>query len=305
MLDKYVSGMVVRMSQEAPVPIVPVEKEYDVCGGAANTANNLSQLGAKVTLMGVAGSDHNYGMLTNLLTTKKIDNRIIVEPYRKTTTKMRVLNHHQQICRIDSEDKHDITPYTHQAILRTINSELKNYDAVILSDYDKGCLTSDLVKKIVEFSRLRSVPVFVDPKPDKAPKYCGVTAMTPNRGEIEGIIQTMKVKDISELVTVFGCDILVTKGEYGMTLYDTDGAVINIPTFAKEVYDVSGAGDTVIAAYALSIVSGASKKNAAIIANQAAGIVVGKLGTATTTVEEIKKNYHEQSQNITTNKNTQ
>ena len=299
MLDEYIIGKVERISPEAPVPVVQVESEMFVLGGAANVINNLSTLGAKVTAFGVVGEDTNGQKLQKELEKRGVDIRGVVEDAtRPTIVKKRVIAHNQQLLRLDWEKKKDIVVNIKDRMIELIKSEIENTDAFILSDYDKGVLTTELVKEIIEIANKHNKIVIVDPKPSNALNYIGATSMTPNKKEALECIKAKEPENEEELKIIGEnikerlnlTNLLMTRSEKGMSLF-TDEGIYDIPTFAKEVYDVTGAGDTVIAVYTLAAAAGASFYEAAKIANTAAGIVVGRVGTSTVTREEIAEFY--------------
>lgn len=296
MLDDYIYGTVERISPEAPVPVVNVKEEKFVLGGAANVVNNLASLGAKTICFGVIGNDANGERLLGAFADKKIDvSGLIRDKERTTIVKRRIIGSNQQLLRIDWEDITPISTFLEYALLRNIESKIDELDAVILSDYDKGVLTPMVAKKIVRMCRDRGKIVTVDPKPKNAMNYYGATSMTPNRKEAKeclGMERATNMEEVGkELKEKLKLDnLLLTRSEEGMSLFIED-KIVNIPTFAKEVYDVTGAGDTVISVFTLAAASGVSWHEAAKIANTAAGVVVGKMGTSTVTKDEILEFY--------------
>lgn len=296
MLDDYIYGTVERISPEAPVPVVNVKEEKFVLGGAANVVNNLASLGAKTICFGVIGNDANGERLLGAFADKKIDvSGLIRDKERTTIVKRRIIGSNQQLLRIDWEDITPISTFLEYALLRNIESKIDELDAVILSDYDKGVLTPMVAKEIVRMCRDRGKIVTVDPKPKNAMNYYGATSMTPNRKEAKeclGMERAANMEEVGkELKEKLKLDnLLLTRSEEGMSLFIED-KVVNIPTFAKEVYDVTGAGDTVISVFTLAAASGVSWHEAAKIANTAAGVVVGKMGTSTVTKDEILEFY--------------
>lgn len=296
MLDDYIYGTVERISPEAPVPVVNVKEEKFVLGGAANVVNNLASLGAKTICFGVIGNDANGERLLGAFADKKIDvSGLIRDKERTTIVKRRIIGSNQQLLRIDWEDITPISTFLEYALLRNIESKIDELDAVILSDYDKGVLTPMVAKEIVRMCRDRGKIVTVDPKPKNAMNYYGATSMTPNRKEAKeclGMERTTNMEEVGkELKEKLKLDnLLLTRSEEGMSLFIED-KIVNIPTFAKEVYDVTGAGDTVISVFTLAAASGVSWHEAAKIANTAAGVVVGKMGTSTVTKDEILEFY--------------
>lgn len=301
MLDEYIIGKVERISPEAPVPIVNVESETFVLGGAANVINNLSTLGAKVYAFGVVGNDSNGDKLERELEKRGVNTEGLIEDTsRPTIVKKRIMAQHQQLLRLDWEKKKNISENLETDIVRALKTRIDEVDGVILSDYDKGVLTENVAKEIIKIAREHKKIVIVDPKPSNSKNYIGATSMTPNRKEaIEcaGVKEPETEAELKSMGAVLKKELnlenlLMTRSEKGMSLFTEEG-VRDIPTFAKEVYDVTGAGDTVIAVYTLAAASGASFYEAAKIANTAAGIVVGRVGTATATKEEIIKFYEE------------
>lgn len=296
MLDDYIYGTVERISPEAPVPVVNVKEEKFVLGGAANVVNNLASLGAKTICFGVIGNDANGERLLGAFADKKIDvSGLIRDKERTTIVKRRIIGSNQQLLRIDWEDITPISTFLEYALLRNIESKIDELDAVILSDYDKGVLTPMVAKEIVRMCRDRGKIVTVDPKPKNAMNYYGATSMTPNRKEAKeclGMERATNMEEVGkELKKKLQLDnLLLTRSEEGMSLFIEDN-IVNIPTFAKEVYDVTGAGDTVISVFTLAAASGVSWHEAAKIANTAAGVVVGKMGTSTVTKDEILEFY--------------
>ncbi len=301
MLDDYIFGSVDRISPEAPVPVVSVKRESFVLGGAANVLNNLSSLNAKVFAFGVIGNDDNGKRFLDVLKEKSIyTDGIIIDEKRPTAVKRRVIAQNQQLLRMDWEDKTSITSDIEDKILEQIKNNIDNIDAFILSDYDKGVLTARLSGEIIRLANEKNKIVTVDPKPKNHMNYVGATSITPNRKEAMECLgiesfkneedltsQMLKLKEKLQLK-----NLLLTRSEEGMTLFE-DGAAETISTVAKEVYDVTGAGDTVISVFTLAKVAGATWFEAARVANTAAGIVVGKMGTATATPEQITEFYNE------------
>ncbi len=302
MLDDYIIGEVTRISPEAPVPVVNVKEEKFVLGGGANVLNNLSTLSCKCYSFGVIGSDENGDRLLKEFNKKKIDvEGIVISQDRPTIVKRRIIAQHQQLLRLDWEDKKYITSKHEDLIIKNLQEKVLELDAIILSDYDKGVLTPRLAKKIINIAREHNIIVTVDPKPSNVMNYKGATSMTPNRKEAMECMGLKKIESTEDLGKELKNklnleNLLLTRSEEGMSIFLEDG-VINIPTFAKEVYDVTGAGDTVISVFTLAAAAGAHWKEAAKIANVAAGVVVGRMGTSIVTKDEIlefyEKTYHE------------
>jgi D-beta-D-heptose 7-phosphate kinase/D-beta-D-heptose 1-phosphate adenosyltransferase len=294
MVDQYVWGKVKRISPEAPVPVVEVTDENLLLGGAANVAHNILSLGGKVYIAGTVGSDDTGKILINKFRETGIDtDGIVIDKDRPTTVKTRVIAHSQQVVRFDKEIKSDISHATLSSILDYVKDCLPRIKGIIISDYCKGMITRALIAKVLRLAG-RRVFVAVDPKIGHFDYYRGVGLMTPNINEasfgsgIDVIDEKTLVAAGETLLKKIRCNALViTRGDEGMTLFERNGRVTHIPTCAREVFDVSGAGDTVIAALTLSHSAGASLRDAAVIANHAAGVVVGKVGTAVATREEL------------------
>jgi rfaE bifunctional protein kinase chain/domain len=288
MLDRYWFGDVARISPEAPVPVVKVGRSEERPGGAANVARNAAALGAKVTLLSVVGRDEAGSSLARLARRAGIDARLHRDPGINTTIKLRVIGRQQQLLRVDFE-----TPPGHEILLaklREFARLVKGCDVVVLSDYGKGGLAH--ITKMIELARRAGKPVLVDPKGEEFARYRGATAITPNRAEFraaaggwksEGEL-TRRAQALRRRCRVQA--LLVTRSEEGMTLYDANGR-FHVPVQAREVYDVSGAGDTVIATLAAGLAAGLDMPAAVRLANRAAGIVVGKFGTAVVHPEEL------------------
>ncbi|MEW6164974.1 MAG: D-glycero-beta-D-manno-heptose-7-phosphate kinase [Pseudomonadota bacterium] len=289
MLDRYWFGDVSRISPEAPVPVVKVEKSEERPGGAANVARNIAALGARVALLSVVGADEAGAALARLLAAAAIDASLHEDAQLNTTVKLRVLGRQQQLLRIDFENApaHEVL----ESKLAEFRQRIGHCDVVILSDYGKGGLTH--ITEMIRLARAHGKPVLVDPKGDDYARYAGASVITPNRAELREVIgRWSDEEDLSRRVAALrrelGLDaLLLTRSEEGMSLF-TDARVRYEAAHAREVYDVSGAGDTVIATLAVMLASGASLENAMHWANRAAGVVVGKLGTATCSIDELK-----------------
>jgi len=296
-LDEYIWGKVDRISPEAPVPVVCVDKETYMPGGASNVANNIISLGGKVSIAGVIGDDHRGEALKYLLKEKGVDtDGVVVDKKRPTTLKTRIIAHHQQVVRIDREKKDEVSPETLERLVSFAMSKIADVDAVIIEDYGKGTITAPLLRKLVKFAKENKKIITVDPKENHFTYYKGVTAITPNHKEASGATGIMIKNEASlkraglKMLKNLNCQTaLITLGENGMCLFEKSGKINHIPTAAQEVFDVSGAGDTVIACFAVSMASGATALNAAELSNIAAGIVVGKVGAAVTTQKELKE----------------
>ena len=295
MMDRFIWGDVSRISPEAPVPVVRVERETFLLGGAANVVHNIHALGGNVTLCGVVGDDEMGRRIVRDL--KKIGigtQGLFVDPDRQTTVKTRIIAHHQQVVRIDRETTDAIRPSTLQALTEFLRRKLGGFDGVILSDYEKGLLTGPLIRSTIRRARKAKKFILVDPKLRNFFFYRDAKVVTPNTAEASSA-SGVPISDIPSLrkagrllMKRLRCDALViTRGEEGMAIFEPHQEPFLVPTVAKEVYDVTGAGDTVIGTMALALATGASVKTAASLANEAAGIVVGKMGTATVSREEL------------------
>lgn len=293
MLDEYIWGEVERISPEAPVPVVRVTSETWVPGGAANVANNICSLGGRAILAGLIGSDLPGRRLKELLQRSEIDSRgLVVEKKRPTITKSRVLAGHQQVLRIDKEDSSSLKKSESARLLRLVRNLVDEVDGMVLEDYAKGIASQELVEELVRIARRRKRFLVVDPNEKNIFTYRGVQLVTPNRKEAlaaAGMNRAAKVEAIGRrLLKKWGCRaVLLTLGEDGMCLFATGKNPHYIPTVAREVFDVSGAGDTVVSTASLALAAGATLEEAARLANCAAGVVVGKLGTATANRDEL------------------
>lgn len=295
MIDEYLWGDVDRISPEAPVQIVAVKKEESTLGGSGNVINNLAALGAKVFAAGVIGTGRSGNILLKRLKYLKVDSGgVIQERGRPTTRKTRIIAAHQHVLRIDRETKKEISGKTLQKIAGFIRKKIPETDVVIVSDYGKGLITKSLMAVIVESAKKHGKITMTDPKGLDYSKYSGVTMITPNRKEA-ALAAGVEITDNSSLIDagtkiINSFDIeklLVTCGKDGMTLFEKNKKPYKIKAEARQVFDVSGAGDTVIAVMGLCLASGASFRDAASVANTAAGIVVGKVGTATVSGKEL------------------
>jgi D-beta-D-heptose 7-phosphate kinase/D-beta-D-heptose 1-phosphate adenosyltransferase len=294
-LDHYIWGKVSRISPEAPVPVVHVESESLKLGGAANVYNNVVSLGGHADLCGIIGSDEGGRQLLKELGTRRQGRGgVIIDPDRPTTRKTRVVAHNQQIVRYDVEGRTDIDAQHQRRIVRYVESRLRDISCLVVSDYAKGVVTAGLMAELTRLAALRRIPIIVDPKVEHFSYYKGVTVVTPNHLEAaqaagvhgEGDQAVFQAGDI--LRQRLGCDcVLITRGEKGMSLFEANGSHWHIPTVARQVYDVTGAGDTAIGTLALAMATGASIRDGAVLANHAAGIVVGMVGTATVTAQQL------------------
>lgn len=304
MLDRYLWGSVSRISPEAPVPVVELSGETTRLGGAANVAGNIASFGARTRIVGVVGDDeHGKKILSELEKLSISPQAVLVDSRRPTTVKTRIVAHSQQVVRTDMESRADLVPPLEDDVARVVAGNLEGADAVVVSDYGKGVLTDKILKFVTAEARKAGVPVCVDPKETRLLSYLGVTVITPNQHEA-GFAYGRRIVDEDTLLEVgwglsrkLGCDaVLITRGEKGMSLFERDGAHTHFPTVAREVFDVTGAGDTVVSAFALSLAAGANLKQAASISNHAAGIVIRELGTATTNVAELLGSFEANSE---------
>lgn len=288
MLDRYVWGSVSRISPEAPVPVLEVESESARLGGAANVANNIKALGAEPIPFGIVGADSAGDALRQILDEMNLPREgVITDTERLTTVKTRVIAHSQHVVRMDHETKRDISSDLVNEVIKVLVSMKDGLDAILLEDYNKGMLTKELVAQVIDFARKNDKVVSVDPKQGNFFEYRNVTVFKPNRKEAEGALGISAGTDeqaetaARELKKRLGCEnVLLTRGEKGMTLVDKDGSVLHFPTKARKVADVSGAGDTVISTLTVALVSGATVTEAAAIANHAGGLVCGEVGIA-------------------------
>ena len=288
MLDRHVWGKVSRISPEAPVPVVRVSSQSETAGGAGNVALNAAELGLKVAACGFVGDDPEGERLCRILEESGVETRGIVRAGMRTITKTRVIGGHQQMLRLDEEDAAEAEPEAYARLLEAIRRELADgISGVVLSDYAKGALTEDVCRATIALSRERGIPVFADPKVASYSRYAGATAITPNRAELAAVGR-VESADMDALTAAgekirdeLGLEfVLVTLGENGLALIQP-GSREHIRAVARDVFDVTGAGDTVIAALAAGVVGGLQLEDAVRLANMAAGVVVGKSGTAT------------------------
>jgi D-beta-D-heptose 7-phosphate kinase/D-beta-D-heptose 1-phosphate adenosyltransferase len=295
MMDEFVWGRVGRISPEAPVPVVEVTEQSFHLGGAGNVAANLRSLGGMPVLVGVIGRDDAGRRVEEGLAAAGIASGLkTAEAGRPTTVKTRVIAHGQQVVRTDREEKSDVPADIEAALVATAREELASAAALVISDYQKGTLTASLLRKVLPVARRLGVPVFVDPKKRHFRRYRGVTLVTPNQLEAEEATgRPIQDEDGLEaagrhILSRLDCRaVLVTRGEHGMSLFERRARPVHVPATAREVFDVTGAGDSVIATMALAVAAGATLPEAAVLANAAAGVVVGKVGTAQAVPEEV------------------
>jgi len=296
MLDKYIWGEVSRISPEAPVQVVNVLRETYEAGGAANVANNIAALNGKAFMVGIAGDDSAKNILIEELKKKGINtDGIFFDKDKPTTQKVRIVGRGQQLLRVDYENNEHIHPTIENSIINFLKATIKGMDVLVISDYAKGVITPEVCRRAIQISKENNKAIIVDPKPKHIDLYSNVTLVTPNNAEasemagIEDGGDNSVLEIGSKLLKRLNSNILITRGEKGMSLFEKDGNITHTPTKAKEVYSLIGAGDTVVATIALAIASGSDLKSAAFLANIAAGIKVGKIGTASVSIEEIKR----------------
>jgi len=293
MLDRYLWGSTDRISPEAPVPVVAIHKETDTLGGAGNVANNLVALGAKVTMLSVVGSDATANTIREKLASAGVKDELIVETERKTSLKTRVIATHNQMLRFDVESVVDISSDSEQAITKFCKEKLIGFDCLLLSDYKKGVLTDTLTQNLILAANALNLPVLADPKGKDYTKYAGATLLTPNKKEAKEATG-IEIKDRASLIKA-GMKLktelhlkhsIITLSEDGIGIFD-DNDMTTLPTVAREVYDVTGAGDTVLASLAFALSKKCDILEACDFANKAAAVVVSKVGSATATIDEI------------------
>ena len=296
MLDEFIWGDVSRISPEAPVPVVDVKRESTHLGGAANVLANLLSLGTDGCVVGIVGNDYAGDRIRLSVKEKSSGQRdefLVAADGRPTTIKTRIIAQHQMVVRADREHRTPVNGEIEQRIISAVRAALENAHALVVSDYDKGVITPRVLEVVLPDAYER-MPVLIDPKVRNFDSYCPATLITPNHHEAlrlanvdvetDGALQEAANKIRGRL----GCDaVLITRGDRGMVLFERDNAPIKVETAAREVYDVTGAGDTVIATLAAALAAGSSMTEAALLANHAAGIVVGKVGTATATMDEL------------------
>jgi len=297
MLDEFVWGDVTRISPEAPVPVVDVRRESIRLGGAANVLANLIALGARASVVGVVGRDRAGERLADALEEARAENAtagLVTDESRPTTTKTRIIAHNQLVVRADRERRTPVEREAEDQLIEALTAALQEADAFVVSDYDKGAVTPRVLAKILPRATERKIPVLIDPKIRNFDFYRPATLVTPNHHEALRLTNSEDDTDEGMALAArslrerLGCEsVLITRGEHGMMLLEGNAPPVYVETVAREVYDVTGAGDTVIATLAAALASGGSLTEAAALANHAAGIVVGKLGTATASVEEL------------------
>jgi rfaE bifunctional protein kinase chain/domain len=299
MLDLYVWGDTARISPEAPVPVVEAREETMRLGGAANVAHNIRALGGEAMLVAVTGADTAAQDVVRLLRERRISvGWLAADRERRTSTKTRVLARNQQVVRIDREDAHEVSGTVLDALLDRAGAALEKATACVISDYGKGVITRALLQQVLAEAERRGVPVCVDPKETHFFSYRGVAVITPNLAEA-GAAVGRRLRDLPSILAAgrYLCHelecrgVLLTRGEQGMTLFRPETAPLHFPAVATEVFDVTGAGDTVISTYALCLAAGAEAPEATAIANHAAGLVIREVGTSVTGVEAIRRSF--------------
>ena len=297
MMDEYIWGDVSRISPEAPVPVVAVKKETKMLGGAANVINNIYSLGGRSILCGVVGEDQTgVEIVEKLKDLGQPTDGVITERGRPTSIKTRVVAHNQQVVRFDRESKKGIGPDSVKKVLSFINEMIGSIDVVIVADYGKGVISGDMMKGLRKLLDDSDILLSIDPKTENFEYYKSIDLITPNHHEA-GTFCRLEIEDEETLVKAgrqiietLNCrSVLITQGKDGMTLFENGGEISHIPTVARQVFDVTGAGDTVISTICLGLASGMDLKSAAVIANFAAGIVVGEVGTSTVSSDQLKK----------------
>ncbi len=295
MLDEYLWGTVTRISPEAPVPVVLVEKETRIPGGATNVVNNLADLSVNTYICGVIGKDFAGKFIKNYFKKKRVNiNGLIEDPERKTTRKTRIIAHQQQVVRVDRENVSPISKEIIKKIIQFVKSIIKNIDAIILSDYGKGVLIPSVIEDIINIAKKYSKIITVDPKVEHFFCYKDVTLITPNHNEVSDALR-MKIKTQEDVYNAGKLlmrklnlnSLLITQSKDGMTVFQKGKSPKHIPTNALQVFDVTGAGDTVISTATVSLASGLDIEKSAILSNYAAGIVVGEVGTTTISTKKL------------------
>lgn len=296
MIDSYCFGDVKRISPEAPVPVLHIRKRSNVLGGAGNVVSNLVGLGCQVSVVGVCGEDEGGYLLDKLLDNERISSHVFKSPEKPTIVKTRIVSSNQQLIRLDEEEISCLDERLHNEIVKLVDRKLDDIDAVILSDYGKGIFqTENLAQTVINKAIQKQIPVLVDPKGKDWERYSGATCVTPNTSELE-LVYGDSIPDKDSLVKAMATVrrkynlqwLLATRGALGMCLLDSEDTPYFVPALAREVYDVSGAGDTVISTLTLGVASGFSFQDATKLANIAAGVVVGKLGTQPVNLFELQ-----------------
>ena len=292
MLDEYLRGDVLRISPEAPVPVLEVKAHDWRLGGAANAAANIQALGGTASLVGVVGKDETAAVLGEQLSKALIVSSIVPDPDRPTSKKTRLVSQQQQIVRIDHEKRHPVTGVIAEAVKHAITARLRDVHAVVLSDYAKGVITQDIARHTIDAARVAKLPVIVDPKQRDFRVYAGATVITPNLHELEAAATAAYHVGVHEaaaslLPVLAGAGLLVTRSADGMTLFRDGRPALHVPTMAKEFFDVTGAGDTVVATVALALGASIAIEHALELASLAAAVSVSKRGTSTVSPAEL------------------
>jgi D-glycero-beta-D-manno-heptose-7-phosphate kinase len=296
MIDEYLIGSVERISPEAPVPVVEIQSEKLLLGGAANVASNIRALDNEPVLIGTIGNDGASERVQKLLEANGISSAyLITDPSRQTTIKTRIIAHNQQVVRADREDRRDLDPPCEEKVYQRILDVIDSVKALVISDYGKGVVTLPLLERVIALCLQKGVFVAVDPKETHFKNYRRVSVITPNHHEA-GFAFGRRIRTEEDLLAVGNgllqeldaLSILITRGPQGMSLFQRGAGPTHIPTFARDVYDVTGAGDTVIAAFVSAICAGADLVEAAIVSNAAAGFTVGQIGTATISRQQLR-----------------
>lgn len=296
MLDRYMWGSVSRISPEAPVPVIDLEKEQMRLGGAANVAKNVKSLGGEPLLLGVIGDDNSGRQLLEIVRESGSGtDGIIVDGSRPTTVKTRVIAHDQHVVRIDRESRTDISPEVLTQAIGVLRDRIDDVDGIILEDYNKGVIVKDLIREVIDLANRHGKVITVDPKFNNFFAYSNVTVFKPNRKEAEEVLgvrlherQDIEAAGRSLLRKLNASNVLLTLGDQGMMLFEKDGSVAHVPTKARNVADVSGAGDTVISTLTMALCGGAAIREAALLANFAGGIVCGYVGIVPINREELR-----------------
>jgi rfaE bifunctional protein kinase chain/domain len=308
MLDEHIQGQVRRLSPEAPVPIVEIQSRRFHPGGAANVAANITSLGGKALLAGIIGTDSSGVQLCEELSSRAVaSEHLLAAADRRTTTKSRVMAGGQHIVRFDEECRLDLSPEQEDALARRAGTCADEADACIISDYAKGVVTAKICRTVIKAASQKGIPVVVDPKGTDYTKYAGATVITPNLNEARIVAGTydsrfharddsgILIEDIAEtIMSRSSTSLLITRGSEGMSLFERGGRPVTIRARARQVYDVTGAGDTVVATLALALAAGLSLENACRLGNLAAGIVVGELGASTISREALENSIAEE-----------
>lgn len=304
MLDRYLVGDTERLSPEAPVPVVTVRERHAALGGAANVAANVAALGARSLLVGIVGDDADGATIRQELAVARLEDRFVLSAAsRPTTSKTRIIARSQQIVRIDDEVETLLEGAELERLIRVARDALADADALLLEDYNKGALAPRLIASVLEVAKRRGIPIVVDPKFRQFFEYAGATVFKPNRRELESALgATVDLQNGNALPEVLARlkvdNLLVTLGAEGMVLVMKDGSTTHIPSIARDIWDVSGAGDTVTAWMGAALAAGASVRESAQLANYAAGVEVGKAGVATVSPEEVLAVHEEQFDQI-------